>query len=287
KFYKDNKHKYHTILCFGNVPPPIRCIANTFTYFHQPLFLSLPENLSFKNRLFYYLKTKVINLLKRNTNTWLIQTPFVQNELVRKFGISKSGTLVVPFYETFTNYNNKRIENSFLYVSTGNPHKNHEILIKAFCNFYDRKKIGNLVLTVSDDYRDLVSIINEKQNLGYPIRNIGFIGRRELEAIYNSNKFLIYPSLTESFGLGIIEAIEAGCNVIASDLPYVYEVCQPSIVFNPNSVSDIEMALEKACFEVVSNSQPKIQNKINTLIDLLVNSQLVGLPKLQNNDFKE
>ena len=51
--------------------------------------------------------------------------------------------------------------------------------------------------------------------------------------------YLVYPSLVESFGLPLIEAQINHVNIIASDLPYVYDVCKPYLVFDPRSVNDI------------------------------------------------
>ena len=53
--------------------------------------------------------------------------------------------------------------------------------------------------------------------------------RLTLQKEYLSSEFLMFPSLTESFGLGLIEAIECGCKVIGADLPYTYEVCEPHL----------------------------------------------------------
>ena len=91
----------------------------------------------------------------------------------------------------------------------------------------------SLVLTVDIGYLEIYNLIRQKIESGYPIKNLGFINREELYQHYQSAEYLIYPSLSESFGLGIIEAVENGCKVVGADLPYLHEVCDPSIVFNP------------------------------------------------------
>ena len=80
---------------------------------------------------------------------------------------------------------------------------------------------------------------------------------------------MIFPSLAESFGLGLIEAIECGCKVIGADLPYTYEVCEPSIVFDPMDDESIFEAFEKSLDDAVKTSSPKIRNNINELINIL------------------
>jgi glycosyltransferase involved in cell wall biosynthesis len=74
-------------------------------------------------------------------------------------------------------------------------------------------------LTFGKDFNDLNSIKEIRIKKGFPIINHGFIPRDKLGMIYGRAAFSIYPSLTESFGMGIVEAIENQCNIIGSDLP--------------------------------------------------------------------
>ena len=80
---------------------------------------------------------------------------------------------------------------------------------------------------------------------------------------------MIYPSLAESFGLGIVEAIDNGCNVIGADLPYLYEVCNPSIVFKPADIKSIYNSLCTSLNDEYPKTTKKITNEIITLIKLL------------------
>src|SRR5690606_25097053 len=105
---------------------------------------------------------------------------------------------------------------------------------------------------------------------GYPIENLGFIHREDLYQHYQASEYLIFPSLAESYGLGIIEAIENGCKVIGADLPYMHEICQPSLVFNPE---DMESIYESFCKAITTQNLPesiaKTHNHINELLHLL------------------
>src|SRR5690606_13519896 len=117
-----------------------------------------------------------------------------------------------------------REKNTYLFVSNATDHKNHKNLIEAFCKFFDKQQVGKLILTVSDFYAETFALIGKKIDEGYPIENIGFVKRDELGEIYQNAEYLIYPSLAESFGLGLLEAVDQGCKVIGADLPYTYAV---------------------------------------------------------------
>lgn len=270
-FYFKNKNKFTKILCFANLPPSVKCNATVFTYFHQPLFIKTPKYLSVKEKIIILLKTKVLWLIKNNTNYWIVQSENIKEGLSKRYKIAKEKIMVIPFYPPLINTNTKiiRKKHTFVYVSSGATHKNHYNLLKAFKDFYDKHKIGHLTLTVDNSFTKLYSYIIELIKLGYPIQNLGVIDREKLAPYYAENEYLIYPSLTESFGLGLVEAIDNGCKVIGSDLPYMYAVCNPSVVFNPESVESIVKAMETGIFTEVKPTEKLIKNEIEKLIELL------------------
>lgn len=267
-FYIKNKRTFRKVFCFGNVPPPIRIDAITYTFLHQKIYLDIPPELPFKSSFSFVIKTKIVNLLKGNTDYWVVQNENVKLKLSEKFKVDQDKIWNLPFYPSMKrNGEFKRNDFGFIYVSHPYLHKNHLKLIDAFCLFYDKTKKGELILTVDNSHTELNDYINTKIAKEYPIKNIGFIKRDDLYKYYKSNRYLIFPSLTESFGLGIIEALENGCDIIGSDLPYMYDVCMPSLVFDPNSTQSIANALIKAIdFQNVERSYSKVTDEIQSLI---------------------
>ena len=60
-FYLKNKTKYNSVLCFSNVPPPIRLKQSVFIYFHNDLLLNpINTNLGFYDRAKNLLKKTYI-----------------------------------------------------------------------------------------------------------------------------------------------------------------------------------------------------------------------------------
>ena len=274
KFYERNKKRFYKIFCFGNLPPiQEQRNVEVLTYFHQPLFISTPYDLSSVLKLKIKLKTLFLKFFRKNTDRWLVQSKYIKNGIIKKYDEPINKVEILPFYPPL-NTNSKdlyecREKNTFIYVSSGASHKNHVRLIEAFCSFYDEHKTGKLILTVHSKYVEIYEMIERKINNGYPINNLGFINREQLIEKYLSSEYLIFPSLTESFGLGIIEAIECGCKVIGADLPYVYEVCKPSLTFDPFSVKNIQKAFSEAVENDISITEQRIHNQINKLIEHL------------------
>lgn len=271
-FYSKNQKKFSKVLCFGNIPPSVKIDATVLTYFHQPMFLDIPKEFSLIDRFKFKLKIAVLKIVAKNTDYWLVQSDLIKNKMLSKFYFNSVSIKILPFYPSFKQLNIaiNRNKETYFYVSNASPHKNHFRLIDVFCRFYDKYKKGRLILTVNDSYTEVLQLINEKIKLNYPIENIGFVDRATLQQMYLTCEYLIFPSLSESFGLGLIEAIECGCKVIAADLSYTYEVCEPTLVFDPFNDESIFNALEKSLgSDQLQPSLPRIKNNINEIINIL------------------
>ena len=269
-FYKKNKSKFSKVLCFGNLPPLFSTQAEVFTYFHQRLFIEPSTEFPLHQRIIFYLKRLLFNYLKSNTDYWLVQTNSMKRGLLKKHITTNSKIKILPFYPPLKANNSlQREKQTYIYVSGASPHKNHSRLIDAFCLFFDKQRTGKLILTINNDFPEINEIINKKIEQGYPILNHSFVNRNQLAEIYAKSEYLIYPSLSESFGLGIIEAMENDCKVIAADLPYTYDVCEPSLVFDPLSVNSIFEAFEKSLKGNIKPTVQKVRNETNKLVELL------------------
>lgn len=270
KFYSQNKDRFTTVFCFGNLPPYKRMKAFTITYFHQQMYIQVPKDFKLAQRLLFYLKTFVLSKTIRNTNLWIVQNNVLKKDFSKKYKIDLDKISILPFYPPLSlkskedNFVNRE-KYSYIYVSNATPNKNHQRLITAFCEFFDKYKIGTLTLTVSENYLEVKGVIEAKQKAGYPIKNIGFVERNKLSEYYQNTEYLIFPSLAESFGLGIVEAIDNGCKIIGADLPYMHAVCEPSILFKPLDIFSIVKAFEDS----ITNKKESISYVKNNIIDII------------------
>ncbi len=60
-----------------------------------------------------------------------------------------------------------------------------------------------------------------------------------------------------------------GLDVIASDLEYVYQVIQPSLVFNPYDEEDIAEKIKQYLSGHSIKSKPIVKNQIKELINII------------------
>lgn len=273
KFYKTKKDRFTTVLCFGNIPVPIKLSVPVYTYFHNINLLTLAEAHSAKVKAVSWLKREVFKHYKKNTDYWLVQTSNTAAELINHLGESPERVKLMPFYELpdgVSEIAKQPHGDDYVFVAVDVPGKSHKELLDAWDILHKKGVDKTLHLTVQDD-SPLVEKIKEAQNEGVKIVNHGVIPFPDVFNLYKQSKAIIYPSHNESLGLGIVEAITAGCDVIGSDLPFLHSICKPSGMFNPYSAESIAEAVMAYECGNTKKSVLTIYNHIEELVKLLIN----------------
>lgn len=136
---------------------------------------------------------------------------------------------------------------NFVYVASGEAHKNHANLLEAWRLLAESGIRPSLGLTLdSSMYPELCDHLAKYVAIyGVDIVNVGALHRSEVDALYRSSAALIYPSVFESFGLPLIEAREYGLPILASELDYVRDVARPTETFDPTSPLSIARAVRR------------------------------------------
>jgi glycosyltransferase involved in cell wall biosynthesis len=142
---------------------------------------------------------------------------------------------------------NKNNEFDFVYVASGEPHKNHLLLIEAWCLLAEEGLFPSLCLTL--DKSRFVGLCQEielmRQRYGLKVSNSGELSHQDVLTLYKRAGAAIYPSKFESFGLPLIEARQVGLPVLASELDYVRDVLDPEQVFDPDSSMSISRSVKR------------------------------------------
>lgn len=137
----------------------------------------------------------------------------------------------------------KKYTNFFIYVGNFYPHKNVEKLVEAF------KKVNKsykLILIGPNDFfsSKILRCIDTSESSNIILINNSTLP--DLVFFYKNAKALIHPSLSEGFGLPLIEATYFNCPIIASDIKVFKELLGKSFLsFDPNSVEDITDKINK------------------------------------------
>ena len=267
--------KFENVIYFGNLPP-LRKSKNSLVYFHNTyLLMNLKKIFSSNNKFLYKImcltKQFYIKFFIKNVDFIVCQTDKVSKQIKMKY--SHENIKVLPFYKVCKKIDIKK-NFDFCYISLAHPHKNHQKLFEAV-KILEREKLHlSLVVTVESNKEDLIRMIEEiNENSIIKIVNLGTISKEKVCEVYAQSKCLIFPSLEESFGLPLIEAVDMGLDVISSDLNYVYQVINPSLTFNPNDIQSIANTIQKYNDSSHPKSEGRIKNRISELLELILKTK--------------
>ena len=273
RFYREKENCFSSVLCFGNIPAPIRLGVPVYTYFHNINLLTLSEAHNSKEKFIMWLKREVFKHYKNHTDYWLVQTDNTAAELCCHLREDNKKIRVLPFFElpaSLKSVSNMQHGDDYVYISTYTGAKGHEELLEAWRLLHKRGLEKTLHLTVPDTASDFCKKLEVAKDEGVNVINHGFVPFEKVIELYSLSKAIIYPSHNESLGLGLIESIEAGCDVLASDLPFTHCICKPSVVFNPYIPEAIAEAVEKYETGNIEKSHIIISDKINELVGMII-----------------
>ncbi len=131
-----------------------------------------------------------------------------------------------------------------LYTGSLSPRKNLVRLLQAFAQL--RGKVPHkLALTGSKSWKDRsVYEMMDTLKLRDRIVQLGYVEEEDMPALYTLADAYAYPSLYEGFGLPVLEAMQCGCPVVASDVSSVPEVAgEAAILVDPHDVDAISNAI--------------------------------------------
>lgn len=244
------------VLCFGNLPPLFRSRGHAVVFLQNRYLVDDVKLRGFalKTRLRLMAERFWLSGWLKNADEFVVQTPSMKR-LMEARTKGRTPVRVLPFMLGNDGYvrskqpqgmqKEKRFE--FLYVASGEPHKNHRQLIEAWCLLSEEGLFPSLTLTLeSVGFSALCSWIGQKiVQCTLNVENVGCLPHNQVKQLYKLADALIYPSTFESFGLPLIEARQAGLPVLASELDYVRDVLDPEQTFNPDSSVSIARAVKR------------------------------------------
>ena len=124
-----------------------------------------------------------------------------------------------------------------LYPTHPAPHKGFEVLFDMLVKLKSDGSDFRLFATISvDDWPQGVRAYERRvEHLGLK-NNVVFLGRvpqQQMASVYKKCDLMIYPSLCESFGFSMLEAMGYGLPIVAADTAVNREVCEEAARYYP------------------------------------------------------
>ncbi len=135
----------------------------------------------------------------------------------------------------------------FLAVGTLIPRKNYSTLLKAFNILQREYRQIHLVIVGKKgwNHQEIFDLVDALQ-LQDRVHFLSYVRSAELHQLYNLARALVFPSIYEGFGLPPLEAMQAGCPVIASDNSSIPEVVgNAALMIDPQDPQSIFKAMKK------------------------------------------
>jgi glycosyltransferase involved in cell wall biosynthesis len=252
----------YKVFCFHNIPPLLCNSRTIIVYFQNRLIL---ENYSFRiNKLSTVLVSNIeyfINFLfYRKVKVYMVQSESIKNLLSDKFQQFNKfrNSAYTPVIEVFpfthltskaknlAPVNNLIKKFDLIYLSSGESHKNHLKLFEALVILHFENIKPKIIVTIGNGYQNILSKI-EAFNLILEgnIINIGEVSHDIAMHYLQSSRALIFPSQCETLGLPLLEAKLLGVPILAPEMDYVRDFCEPTETFNPSSPHSMALSIKR------------------------------------------
>ncbi|MDP9018598.1 MAG: glycosyltransferase, partial [Candidatus Eremiobacteraeota bacterium] len=130
-----------------------------------------------------------------------------------------------------------------LFVGRLAREKNAELLLLALAQISDPRL--KLALVGDGPAREWLELRAQELGVSGRVAFTGEVARADLPAVYASADAFVFPSVSETQGLVLAEALAAGCNIIAVDTPQARDVLSENGDFVPNDATVLAQALER------------------------------------------
>ena len=141
-------------------------------------------------------------------------------------------------------------DNYLFFLGNTDPKKNTPRVLKAYSEYLKRseKKLPLLIADLKEDAIDRIleeeKITDIKSSLRFP----GYIANTDLAALYSGAFAFLYPSLRESFGIPMLEAMACGTPIITGNTSAMPEIAGEGALlvdpYHPKEITEKILQLE-------------------------------------------
>ncbi|SHG28708.1 Glycosyltransferase involved in cell wall bisynthesis [Jatrophihabitans endophyticus] len=119
-----------------------------------------------------------------------------------------------------------------LHVGARRPHKRVPFLVRVLARLDPSMQLA-LVGSADDRWPDHTMKVAAELGVADRVHDLSEVTDTELLTLYRHAHAFAYPSVTEGFGLPLLEAMAAGAPVVASDVPVFREIGADAAEFAP------------------------------------------------------
>jgi glycosyltransferase involved in cell wall biosynthesis len=219
----------------------------------------LPEYYKFPQKLYLTWSTRYA---VRSATKLISVSEFTKSELLKRLGADESKVQVVHegvdtlLYSKIYKDEEKNstlkalgVKKPYvLFVGVVQPRKNLARLIEAYAKLVQGLNSRKINLVIAGKLGWMYGEIIEapkKYGVENRVKFLGFVGEKHLPILFQEAEILFQPSLTEGFGLPVLEAMAAGTVVVAAKAGALPEVVgEAGLLIDPLSVEEMSDAMK-------------------------------------------
>ncbi|MDX2302976.1 MAG: glycosyltransferase family 1 protein [Microscillaceae bacterium] len=165
----------------------------------------------------------------------------IYNAVSARFRVSRNEQLIEDIRIRY-----RLPENYIFFLGNQAPKKNMTHVLKAYGYYFQSQKKPMPLVIAETSPEQLESHLKalHLEHLQASISLTGYVNHKDLPLIYQLSSLFLYPSLRESFGIPIIEAMACGTPVITSNTSSMPEVAGgAAILVDPNKPEEIALKI--------------------------------------------
>jgi glycosyltransferase involved in cell wall biosynthesis len=139
----------------------------------------------------------------------------------------------------------------FLFLGSADPRKNMKNTLRGFIQYAQLDRDVQLVISGKQpDFLKQLLTAEEYAFVGKRCQFIGYIPDEDLPSLYKLAETFLFPSISEGFGLPILEAMTCGTPVITGNLTAIPEVAgEAALLIDPHQPDRIAEAMERLNYD--------------------------------------
>lgn len=240
------------ILSFNSLPFLLPINKKVTLFFQNINLVNIGHNYTFISLI----KSMFFRLNASRVDRYIVQSSSVQNLLG---SITDRPSIILTLLEKELIYDvfpscvsEVKFESAkkFIYVADDSKHKNHTVLFEAWKllkEYYPGAEMDLYLTFLGSAEHPYGRFTGQYEFSVLRIHNLGYLSKIELMKWYRNCDALVFPSLSESLGLPLLEAQRYGVDIIASELDYVRDICCPIESFDPSSSRSLARAIARYC----------------------------------------
>jgi glycosyltransferase involved in cell wall biosynthesis len=261
------KYGCDVLHCTSNTAPffssiPLITILHDIIYMESSYLKILTSSASTYQKFGNIYRKLLVPLVVKKSKKVITVSHFEKNRIGEFFKIKGSTKLdaiyngVSEHFMPITDENELlRVKNKynlpdsyFFFLGNTDPKKNTKGTLKAFSDFLKQTKSNHKLVMLDYDKTELSKILADIKDpeLINHIVLTGYVVNTDLPAIYSLCDIFLYPSLRESFGIPMLEAMSCNVPVITSNTSSMPEIAADAAhIINPLQPEEITSGLIK------------------------------------------